>query len=185
MNNKQKTFDVGLTREMSPSAHIVVYYFRFDGELVADSYNFHVDSSSVQNKVNVTLNKRKDFTGDTIEILAYASPQSYVGFSALDESIVRLYQGSSSIITEVQLYDEFYSFDRHANVSFSHTWNSEMNYPEKRVFYPSQSYAYDALSTFTYTGLMVFTDLPIVDYLHSNKLRCNSGLNSTELVIFD
>ena len=77
MHNKQKTFDVGLTREMAPSAHIVAYYVRYDGELVADSYNFHVNASSVQNKVNMTINKRKDFTGNTIEILAYASPQSF------------------------------------------------------------------------------------------------------------
>ncbi|CAF1296760.1 unnamed protein product, partial [Adineta ricciae] len=38
---KQKTFDVGVSREMAPSAHILVYYVRYDGEIVADSMNFH------------------------------------------------------------------------------------------------------------------------------------------------
>ena len=63
MTSKQKTFDVGIRREMAPSAHIVAYYIRNDGEIVADSYNFHVDTSSIQNQVNLTINRRKDFTG--------------------------------------------------------------------------------------------------------------------------
>jgi CD109 antigen len=176
MDNKQKTFDVGLTREMTPSAHIVAYYIRYDGEIVADSYNFHVNASSIQNKVNITINKRKDFTGDTIEILAYASPQSFVGFAALDESIVRLYAGGN-IITELMLYDELYSFDNNANTSFSQTWNAELGFAYDRVFFPSQSYAFDAGSTFTYTGLVIFTDLPLTDSLNrSQQYICNISL---------
>jgi hypothetical protein len=174
MNNKQKTFDVGLTREMAPSAHIVVYFVRYDGELVADSYNFHVNASSVQNKVNMTINRRKDFTGDTIEILAYASPQSFVGFAALDESLIRLYNGGN-IITELMLYDELYSFDTHANTSFHQTWNAELGFAADRIFYPSQSYAYDAMSTFSYTGLLLFTDLPVIDTLNQSYTTCNAS----------
>lgn len=175
MENKQKTFDVGLTREMAPSAHIIAYYIRYDGELVADSYNFHVNASSVQNKVNMTINQRKDFTGNTIEILAYASPQSFVGFAALDESIVHLYHGGN-IITELMLYDELYSFDQYANTSFSITWNSELGFAYDRIFFPSQSYGYDAMSTFAYTGLHIFSDLPIIDTLNQTHLICNASL---------
>jgi len=175
MTSKQKTFDVGVTREMAPSAHIVVYYYRNDGEIVADSYNFHVDTSSVQNQVNLTINRRKDFTGDTIEILAYAAPQSFVGFAALDRSIVHLYNGGN-IITEMMVYDELYSFDINANTSSFQTWNSEIGFASDRLFFASQSYAYDALSTFTYSGLTVFTDLPIYDTLSFNNTKCNSSL---------
>lgn len=88
---RQKTFDVGISREMAPSAHILVYYVRYDGEIVADSMNFHVNTSSVTNHVNITINRRKDFTGNTIEILAYASPQSYVAFAALGLVQTRLF----------------------------------------------------------------------------------------------
>ena len=80
---KQKTFDVGISREMAPSAHILVYYVRYDGEIVADSMNFHINTSSVSNRVNITVNRRKDFTGNTVEVLAYASPQSFVAFAGL------------------------------------------------------------------------------------------------------
>ena len=88
---KQKTFDVGVSREMAPSAHILVYYVRYDGEIVADSMNFHVNTSSVTNRVNITINRRKDFTGNTIEVLAYASPQSFVAFAGLGLVQTRLF----------------------------------------------------------------------------------------------
>jgi hypothetical protein len=88
---KQKTFDVGVSREMAPSAHILVYYTRYDGEIVADSMNFHINTSSVTNRVNITINRRKDFTGNTIEVLAYASPQSFVAFAGLGLVQTRLF----------------------------------------------------------------------------------------------
>ncbi len=88
---RQKTFDVGISRKMAPSAHILVYYIRYDGEIVADSMNFHINTSSVTNQVNITINRRKDFTGNTIEVLAYASPQSYVAFAALGLVQTRLF----------------------------------------------------------------------------------------------
>jgi hypothetical protein len=53
--------------------------------------NFHVDTSSVSNHVNITINRRKDFTGNTIEILAYASPQSFVAFAGLGLVQARLF----------------------------------------------------------------------------------------------
>jgi hypothetical protein len=90
-NARQKTFEVGISREMAPSAHILVYYVRYDGEIVADSMNFHVNTSSVTNQVNITINRRKDFTGNTIEVLAYASPQSYVAFAGLGLVQTRLF----------------------------------------------------------------------------------------------
>lgn len=88
---RQKTFDVGVSRRMAPSAHILVYYVRYDGEIVADSMNFHVDTSTVTNHVNITINRRKDFTGNTIEVLAYASPQSFVAFAGLGLVQTRLF----------------------------------------------------------------------------------------------
>ena len=94
---RQKTFDVGISREMAPSAHILVYYVRYDGEIVADSVNFHVDTSSINNHVNITMNRRKDFTGNTIEVLAYASPLSYIAFAGLGLVQARLFPPGNHI----------------------------------------------------------------------------------------
>ncbi|CAF1533878.1 unnamed protein product [Rotaria magnacalcarata] len=157
---KQKTFDVGVSREMSPSAHILVYYIRYDGEIVADSMNFHVNTSSVTNRVNITVNRRKDFTGNTIEVLAYASPQSFVAFAGLGLVQTRLFPPGNHF-TPVMIYDELYSFDKYSSTSFQHTWYSEMDIPSERVFFPSQSYGYDAASTFNSSGMQIFTNVNI------------------------
>ena len=157
---KQKTFDVGVSREMAPSAHILVYYVRPDGEIVADSMNFHVNTSSVTNHVNITINRRKDFAGNTIEVLAYASPQSFVAFAGLGLVQSRLFPPGNHF-NPVMIYDELYSFDHYSTTSFQHTWYSEMNIPLNRVFYPSQSYGYDAGSTFNSSGMQAFTDVNV------------------------
>jgi hypothetical protein len=106
---KQKTFDVGVSREMAPSAHILVYFIRYDGEIVADSMNFHIDTSSVSNHVNITINRRKDFTGNTIEVLAYASPQSFVAFAGLGLVQARLFP-PGNYFSPVLV--KFYFFDK-------------------------------------------------------------------------
>ncbi|CAF0796041.1 unnamed protein product [Rotaria sordida] len=157
---KQKTFDVGVSREMAPSAHILVYYIRYDGEIVADSMNFHVNTSSVTNRVNITINRRKDFTGNTIEVLAYASPQSFVAFAGLGLVQTRLFPPGNHI-TPVMIYDELYSFDHYSSTSFQHTWYSEMDIPSSRVFFPSQSYGYDVGSTFNSSGMQIFTNVNV------------------------
>jgi len=113
---RQKTFDVGISREMAPSAHILVYYVRYDGEIVADSMNFHVNTSSVANHVNITVNRRKDFTGNTIEVLAYASPQSYVAFAGIGLVQARLFPpgnhfSSVMVRKKVKVRTIDYSFD--------------------------------------------------------------------------
>ena len=42
MTSTQKTFSVALSREMVPSARILVYCLLSNGEVLADSLNFHV-----------------------------------------------------------------------------------------------------------------------------------------------
>ncbi|CAM4768224.1 unnamed protein product [Rotaria magnacalcarata] len=176
---KQKTFDVGISRQMAPSAHLLVYYVRYDGEIVADSMNFHVDTSSITNHVNITINRRKDFTGNTIEVLAYASPQSYVAFAGLGLVQTRLFPPGNHI-SPVMIYDELYSFDRHSTTSFQHTWYSEINIASNRVFFSSQSYGYDAGSTFNSTGMQIFTDVNVQAIQTTcnqyGLFQCNDGL---------
>ncbi|CAF3428023.1 unnamed protein product [Rotaria sp. Silwood1] len=59
------------------------------------------------------------------------------------------------------IYDELYSFDRYSTTSFQHTWYSDINIASNRVFFSSQSYGYDAGSTFNSTGMQIFTDVNI------------------------
>ena len=53
MTSKQKTFAVALSREMVPTARLVVYYIRRPEELVTDVMNFFVNGTR-QNQVRCT-----------------------------------------------------------------------------------------------------------------------------------
>ena len=50
MKSRQKTFAVALSREMIPTARIVVYYVRQPEEIVVDVLNFFVNGTR-QNQV--------------------------------------------------------------------------------------------------------------------------------------
>ena len=54
-----------------------------------------------------------------------------------------------------------YSFDLHSTTSFQHTWYFDFNIVSNRVFFPSQSFGYDAASTFNSSGMQIFTDVTI------------------------
>ena len=43
MTSKQKTFAIALSREMIPTARIMVFFIRQPEEVVADVLNFYVD----------------------------------------------------------------------------------------------------------------------------------------------
>ena len=50
MSSDQQTFSVTMTTEMSPTAHIVVYYIATStDEMVADSMSFFVNDSRTRN----------------------------------------------------------------------------------------------------------------------------------------
>ena len=50
MSSTEKTFSVALSRDMVPSARILVYCLLADGEILTDSLHFHVDGV-LNNKV--------------------------------------------------------------------------------------------------------------------------------------
>ena len=48
MYSRQKTFSIGLSRDMIPEAHIVVWHI-FKSEVIADSLNFFVNGTRLNN----------------------------------------------------------------------------------------------------------------------------------------
>jgi hypothetical protein len=61
-----------------------------------------------------------------------------------------------------------------ANTSFSQTWNAELGFASDRIFFPSNSYGFDAYSTFSYSGLILFTDLPVFDSFNESAALCEA-----------
>lgn len=93
MGSSIKTFAITLSPEMAPSSTIVIYDIARGGDVTADSLTFPVDGIS-RNNFTVTLNNRKDKSGDTIEVVVLGQPGTYVGLSAMDKDLYALDAGN-------------------------------------------------------------------------------------------
>ena len=61
MRTLQKTFSLAVSREMSPAARIVCYVTK-DGEILADSLNFHVTDKRLLNVSDLFLQYEQNFS---------------------------------------------------------------------------------------------------------------------------
>ncbi|RUS75425.1 hypothetical protein EGW08_016804 [Elysia chlorotica] len=171
MTSNQKTFAIALSREMVPTARIVVFYVRQPEELVVDVLNFFVDGTG-QNEVKLGINLGKDFSRDTVEFNAYADPGSYAAFSGV---LLDLYsRGLSDGITENRLIDELMSYDSASNSSYKQLWrvsDTEFEYN----FFHGYDYGVDANTSFSSAGLIVLTDARVPRIFNEFKCRTEEG----------
>merc|ERR1719483_181742 len=154
MTSKQKTFAIALSRDMIPTARIVVFFIRQPEEIVADILNFFVDGLGAA-QVKLSTNNGKDFSGDTVEFNAQAVPGSYVAFSGMLQDLYD--RGLSDGITENKLIDELMTYDNAARSSYRHLWRkSDTEYEYK--FFHANDYGIDANTSFANAGLLILTD---------------------------
>ncbi|ESO98375.1 hypothetical protein LOTGIDRAFT_231429 [Lottia gigantea] len=180
MTSRQKTFAIALSREMIPTARLVVFYIRQPEEVVVDVLNFFVNGTR-QNQVKLTINQGKDFSRDSIEFNAYADPGSYVAFAAMPHDL--FIRGLNDGISENNLIDELGTYDQPANGSYRHLWRiSDTEYEYK--FFHANGYGIDANTTFKTAGLMVLTDARLDRYQNAEAcaqqklLPCFTGIGS-------
>ncbi|XP_070574483.1 CD109 antigen-like [Ptychodera flava] len=106
--DEEDTFILDITHEMAPIAQIVVYYMRNNGEMVADSISVTV-KNPFENEVSVAFNKDEAEPGEDIDVDVTASPNSYVGILAVDQSVLLLRSGND--ITQDEVFEELKSYD--------------------------------------------------------------------------
>ncbi|XP_025088534.1 CD109 antigen-like [Pomacea canaliculata] len=93
---------------LAPSARLVVFYFREDGEVVADSISFKVEGFS-ENPVSVTYSKDKVKAGEDVTLVISAKPGSSVFLLGVDKSVRILEDGND--ITQEKVTEELASYD--------------------------------------------------------------------------
>ena len=114
--SRNHSFGFQVTAAMAPSARVVVYYVRKDGEVVADALNFDVEGI-FQNfvgpfdlfanqdgvfillvffdvKVEVQVAPNSVEPGKAVDVTVKAEPNSYVGVLAVDQSVLLLRSGN-------------------------------------------------------------------------------------------
>ncbi|XP_077982153.1 CD109 antigen-like isoform X2 [Glandiceps talaboti] len=102
------TYDLVITSAMAPTAQVVVYYVRNDGEVVIDSLTINV-KGAFDNKVTVAFNKDTAEPSENIQVDVTASPNSFVAILAVDQSVLLLKSGND--ITESEAVESLRSFD--------------------------------------------------------------------------
>ena len=148
MTSTIKTFAVGLSPEMAPTATIIIYDIARGGEVVADALTFPVDGIS-RNNFTVALNNRKDKTGDTIEVAVVGQPGTYVGLQALDKDLNSLQIGGqlsyADVLRKMNTFDNSVSA---RNGTLTHLWYSREGKVDRFFHFPSPTYGIDANKTF-------------------------------------
>lgn len=145
MSSSIKTFSVTLSSEMAPSATIMIYNIARGGEVISDAITFPVDGIS-RNNFSVTLNNRKDKTGDNVEVVVLGQPGTYVGLSGLDRDLQMLDVGNQ--LNYADVIRKMNTFDSNPNVSLTHLWISRENGLEKFLHFPSPTFGVDSNRTF-------------------------------------
>ncbi|XP_014214992.1 CD109 antigen-like isoform X2 [Copidosoma floridanum] len=103
------------TYVMAPVAHVLVYYVRPDGEIVADSLNVELEGA-LQNFVDIKTVPGEVEPGDNVDLTITAKPNSYVGILGVDQRSLLLKSGND--ITYDQVRRELMSYDSNGEPSF-------------------------------------------------------------------
>ncbi|KAI1297211.1 Antigen -like protein [Halotydeus destructor] len=155
MSSAIKTLAITLSPEMAPSSTIVIYDIARGGDVTADSLTFPVDGIS-RNKFSVTLNSRKDKSGDSLEVVVLGQPGTYVGLAAMDRDLHAL--DANNQINHADVLKKMSTFDQQSNGTLTHVWVSRDGEVDQFLHFASPTFGIDANRTFEYAGLVVFTD---------------------------
>nr|KAG5689527.1 hypothetical protein BaRGS_008902 [Batillaria attramentaria] len=101
-------FSLPVQPAMAPSARLVLYYVRQDGEVITDSMSFAVDGA-FENEVTVKMDHAEAEPGDSVQVTVSATPQSTAYLLAVDQSV--LLKKSGNDITADQVFDELKNYD--------------------------------------------------------------------------
>lgn len=148
MTSMLKTFSFSVSSEMAPTATIIVYDIVPGGEVITDSLTFPVNGIS-RNNFSLTLNNRKDKTGETIEVVVLGQPGTYVALSAMDKDLLALQSENQLNYASVQ--QKMITFDnilQQYNASLTHVWYSRNGMLDRFLYFPTPSIGIDANKTF-------------------------------------
>ncbi|XP_023714120.1 CD109 antigen isoform X3 [Cryptotermes secundus] len=120
-DKKTHNFRFLATYVMAPVAHVMVYYVKEDGEVVANALDIELEGA-LQNFVNITTNSEETQPGTDVELTVEAKPNSYVGILGVDQSVLLLKSGSDitkdAVLEELRLYDSNLQTPYHYGFNF-------------------------------------------------------------------
>nr|CAD2188921.1 unnamed protein product [Meloidogyne enterolobii] len=174
------------TPQMAPKARLVVYAIRSKNkEIIVDAVDFKVEGL-FRNNVTLTSNVNQASPGEPIKFSVHASPNSFVGLLAIDQSVLLLKSGND--LTKELVEQDLEEYD--TTSSGNRFWGDfRMKRRARSIWYPFWGVGgRDANSIFKNSGLIVLTDA----YLYSEPesiipegVMFASGINPAERVDFE
>ncbi|XP_063425362.1 CD109 antigen-like [Mytilus trossulus] len=140
---------VSITYAMTPTAKMIVYYVRADGEIVADAVTFSVQDV-LKNKVTIKFDKTMAEPADRVVLRVTADPGSLVNVLAVDKSILLL--RSANDITAADVLSELKKYDYTYSPSLSN-WETLTTIPDNGG---------NSNAVFSNSGMYVLTDCNLV-----------------------
>ncbi|XP_042877971.1 alpha-2-macroglobulin-like isoform X7 [Penaeus japonicus] len=149
----------------SPSAKIVVWYTRPDGEVVSDTQILEIEKC-LENDVNLVWSSAKVQPGEQATLDLSAAPQSICSLGVVDKS-VELLSSQNDELTLDKVFDivensmiKEWELTQADDYDYCRNWYKLNDNVSKRSIYPMFYTDYvDALKMFDKSGLYILTDL--------------------------
>ncbi|XP_006147251.1 C3 and PZP-like alpha-2-macroglobulin domain-containing protein 8 [Tupaia chinensis] len=171
---------LAVTPSMVPLGHLLVFYVRDNGEGVADSLQFAVETF-FENQVSVTYSANETQPGEAVDLRVRAARGSCVCVAAVDKTVYLLRSGFR--LTPAQVSRELEGYDVSDAFGVSREdgpfWWAGLTARRRRrssLFLWPWSVTKDSGFAFTETGLVVMTDLVSLNH------RQDGGLYTDEAV---
>ncbi|XP_011781286.1 PREDICTED: LOW QUALITY PROTEIN: C3 and PZP-like alpha-2-macroglobulin domain-containing protein 8 [Colobus angolensis palliatus] len=171
---------LAVTPSMVPLGRLLVFYVRENGEGVADSLQFAVETF-FENQVSVTYSANETQPGEVVDLRIRAARGSCVCVAAVDKSVYLLRSGFR--LTPAQVFQELEDYDVSDSFGVSREdgpfwWAGLMAQRRRRssIFPWPWGITKDSGFAFTETGLVVMTDQVNLNH------RQDGGLYTDEAV---
>ncbi|XP_035141992.3 C3 and PZP-like alpha-2-macroglobulin domain-containing protein 8 isoform X1 [Callithrix jacchus] len=171
---------LAVTPSMVPLGRLLVFYVRENGEGVADSLQFAVETF-FENQVSVTYSANETQPGEVVDLRIRAARGSCVCVAAVDKSVYLLRSGFR--LTPAQVFQELEDYDVSDSFGMSREdgpfWWAGLTAQRRRrssVFPWPWSITKDSGFAFTETGLVVMTDRVSLNH------RQDGGLYTDEAI---
>ncbi|PNI50716.1 CPAMD8 isoform 3 [Pan troglodytes] len=171
---------LAVTPSMVPLGRLLVFYVRENGEGVADSLQFAVETF-FENQVSVTYSANETQPGEVVDLRIRAARGSCVCVTAVDKSVYLLRSGFR--LTPAQVFQELEDYDVSDSFGVSREdgpfWWAGLTAQRRRrssVFPWPWGITKDSGFAFTETGLVVMTDRVSLNH------RQDGGLYTDEAV---
>lgn len=97
------------TYVMAPTAHVLVYYIRDDGEIVADALDVDLQGT-LQNFVDIKVSPGNVRPGESVDLTITSKPNSYIGLLGVDQRSLLLKSGNDISHVSLTFFYQFSSF---------------------------------------------------------------------------